>query len=324
METRASYVMVGSFVMICLLGLIVAMLWLTGAQYRQEFAYYRTTFTGAVTGLGRGTTVRYNGIDVGSITDLGFDPVDPSRVIVTMQIDPKVPLHVDSVASIESQGLTGGTFLEIAGGTAASPILKAQPGQQYPVIASRPSTLQQLAQSGPQLVDRFNTVGERIGDVLNDDNRKLIAASLKLISESLTNLRNTTAVFDRRSEDIDATLENLRTASSNIGKTLGNVDNTLASADRALVSADHALSSVDGAVDSLKTTLTTADSTVQKIGRLSDDTDKVVNGQGIAQLTQMLAQTRALIASLTRLSQDLEREPTKLLFGDKREGYTPR
>jgi len=63
---------------------------------------------------------------------------------------------------------------------------------------------------------------------------------------------------------------------------------------------------------------------VQKIGRLSDDTDKVVNGQGIAQLTQMLAQTRALIASLTRLSQDLEREPTKLLFGDKREGYTPK
>src|SRR6266446_3267547 len=294
METRASYVMVGSFVMVCLLGLIVAMLWLTGAQYRQEFAYYRTTFTGAVTGLGRGTTVRYNGIDVGSITDLIFDPDDPSRVIVTLQIDPKVPLHVDSVASIESQGLTGGTYLEIAGGTAASPILKAQPGQQYPLIASKPSTLQQLAQAGPPLVDRFNTVGERIGDVLNDENRKLIAESLKLISESLTNLRNTTAVFDRRS------------------------------ADRALASADHALSSVDGAIDSLKTTLTTADTTVQKIGRLSDDTDKVVNGQGIAQLTQMLAQTRALIASLTRLSQDLEREPTKLLFGDKREGYTPK
>jgi phospholipid/cholesterol/gamma-HCH transport system substrate-binding protein len=321
METRASYVMVGSFVMLCLLGLFVALIWLTGAQYRQEFAYYRTVFTGAVTGLGRGTTVRYNGIDVGSLTELAFDPEDPSRVIVTVQIDPKVPLHVDSVASIESQGFTGATYLEIAGGTAASPILKAQPGQQYPLIPSKPNTLQQLAQAGPELVARFNTVGERVGDLLNDENRKAIA-------ESLANLRNTTEVFDRRAEDLDATLENLRTASAGMAKTLGNVDTTLSNANRALASADHALESVDGAVDTLKTSLTTTlastDATVQRIGKLSEDADKLVTGQSVAQLTQMLAQTRALIASLTRLSQDLEREPTKLLFGDKREGYTPK
>ena len=61
---------------------------------------------------------------------------------------------------------------------------------------------------------------------------------------------------------------------------------------------------------------------VLKIGLLSDDTRKVVNGQGVAQLTQVLAQTRALIASLTRISQDLEREPSKLIYGGRGEGYT--
>jgi phospholipid/cholesterol/gamma-HCH transport system substrate-binding protein len=71
------------------------------------------------------------------------------------------------------------------------------------------------------------------------------------------------------------------------------------------------------------TAISSADSTMQKIGGLSDDARRVVNGQGVAQLTQMLAQTRALIASLTRLSQDLEREPSRLLYGDRREGYTP-
>jgi len=55
----------------------------------------------------------------------------------------------------------------------------------------------------------------------------------------------------------------------------------------------------------------------------SEDARRVLNGQGVAQLTQMLAQTRALVASLTRLSQDLEREPSKLIYGDRREGYTP-
>ena len=67
-----------------------------------------------------------------------------------------------------------------------------------------------------------------------------------------------------------------------------------------------------------------ANATVQKVGHLSDDTDRIVNGQGIAQFTLLMAQTRALIASVTRLSNDLEREPTRLLFGDQRQGYTPK
>lgn len=316
METRASYVLVGSFVMLCLVGLLIAMLWLTGSQYRQEFAYYRTVFTGGVVGLGRGTTVRFNGIDVGSIFELAFDPDNPSSVIVTVQIDPAVPIQADAVASIQSQGFTGGTFLEIDGGSANSPLITAQPGQQYPVIPSRPSTLQQLAESGPELIARFSTVGERVTDLLNDENRKAVA-------EMLANIRNTTEVFEKRSEDLDATLENLRIASASIAKTLTNVDNTLAGADRALASADKALGSVDGVVASAKMAVSTADATLEKIGLLSDDARKVVNGQGVAQLTQMLAQTRALVASLTRLSQDLEREPSRLIYGDRREGYTP-
>ncbi|HUJ02894.1 MAG TPA: hypothetical protein VLW75_04595, partial [Rhizomicrobium sp.] len=65
METNANYVAVGAFVMVLILGLVVSLLWVTGAQYSQEFTYYQTYFTGPVTGLGDGTKVKYNGIDVG-------------------------------------------------------------------------------------------------------------------------------------------------------------------------------------------------------------------------------------------------------------------
>ena len=153
--------------------------------------------------------MRFNGIDVGSISELAFDPDNPSSVIVTVQIDPTVPIQADSVASIQSQGFTGGTFLEIDGGSANSPLLTAQPGEQYPVIPSQPNTLQQLAQAGPELVANFNTVGVRVSDLLNDQNRKLIAESLATLAATLENVRATTDVFERRSEDLDATLENL-------------------------------------------------------------------------------------------------------------------
>ena len=123
METKANYVAVGAFVLACVIGLVVTVLWLAGVQYSQEYTYYQASFKGSVTGLGKGTPARYNGIEVGRITNLEFDPKDPQRVIVTMQLQPKLNIRDDSVASIDSQGLTGGTFVEITGGTAASPLL---------------------------------------------------------------------------------------------------------------------------------------------------------------------------------------------------------
>ena len=309
METRASYVMVGSFVVICVIGLFIALLWVAGSQYRSEYSYYQTYFNGPVTGLDKGTTVRYNGIEVGRVTDLVFDRSDPKRVIVAMQVDPRLSLRVDSIASIESQGLTGATYLEITGGATASPLLKPEGGQSYAVIPSKPSTLAQLEQSGPELVANVNVAGKRLSDLLNDQNRKAVA-------DTLENLRATTALIDNHAEDLDKTLENARTATENLNHTLHN-------ADQAIDSADHALSTVDRAANSIETASNSANVTVQKVAHLSDDADRVVNGQMVTQLTQLMAEARTLVANMTRLSDDLERQPTKLLFGDQRKGYTP-
>ena len=310
METQASYVTVGAFVMVCLFGLVVAMLWLTGAQYRQEFNHYRAYFTGAVTGLGRGTIVRYNGIEVGNVTELGFDPVDPRRVVVTLQTTPTLRLHEDSIASIAQQGLTGSVYVGITGGSTDSDFLTTGPNDEYPVIQSRPSTLQQLAESGPELVGRFNMVGERVSNILNEENQKSI-------SEMLAALRNTTVLIDAHAQDLDVTLKNLKAASEGINRTLSVAEKTLTSADAALTSAGKA-------VDSLDTAFKSADGTFKKLGQLTEDADNVLTGQSIAQMTQLFAQSRALIAGLTRLTSDLERDPGKLIYGDRRQGYAPR
>ena len=104
METKANYVAVGGFVLVCMLGLVVTLLWLAGAQYSQEYVYFQTYFKGPVTGLGDGTTVRYNGIDVGRVTELKFDPSDPQRVIVKLQTKPDLHIRQDSEATIEKRG----------------------------------------------------------------------------------------------------------------------------------------------------------------------------------------------------------------------------
>ena len=105
METKANYVAVGAFVLACVVGLVVTIMWLAGAQYSQEYAYYQTYFKGPVTGLGKGTVTRYNGIDVGRVTDLKFNPNDPQSVIVTMQVQPNLNIREDSRALDREPGL---------------------------------------------------------------------------------------------------------------------------------------------------------------------------------------------------------------------------
>src|SRR5258708_34276813 len=103
METKANFVAVGGFVLTCVIGLVVTILWLAGAQYSQEYAYYQASFKGAGTGLGKGTLTRYNGIEVGRITNLEFDPKDPQRGIVTMQVQPGLNIRDDTVTPIARQ-----------------------------------------------------------------------------------------------------------------------------------------------------------------------------------------------------------------------------
>jgi len=239
--------------------------------------------------LAKGTSTRYNGIEVGRITDLAFDPNDPQRVIVTMQVQPNLNIRENSVASIESQGFTGVTFVEIAGGTAKSPLLEAHGDQRYPVIRTKPSTFAQLQQSAPEVVAKLNVAASRINDLLKDENRSAIA-------HVLANLDETTQILARRSADIDATIANANKSMANLSE----------------------------ASNSLRPALDRVDLTIQKYGKVADDADAFINGEGLAQLSDLIGETRRLVANLSQLSDQLNRTPTKLLFGDRRKGYEPK
>jgi phospholipid/cholesterol/gamma-HCH transport system substrate-binding protein len=281
METKANYVAVGAFVMTCILAVVITILWLAGTQYSHEYEYYQTNFRGAVTGLGKGTAVRYNGIDVGRVDNLAFDPNDPQVVIATLQIQPGLGIRTDSVSSIEPQGLTGTSYVEISGGTKNAPLLAAEPGQKFPVIKTAPSALQQLTRGAPELLAKLNNIADRLVAVLSDENQQHL-------TNTLASLDKTTAALAARSGDLDTTLANLSAASKGLPETVAN-----------------------------------ANLAVVKIQHFADDADGFVRGDGLAQLAGLISDTRRTVTSLNRLTDQLDRQPTKLIFGDRRKGYTP-
>src|SRR4051794_19697240 len=106
METRGSHVLVGSFVLVMLALVFVAVIWLGRGELAREQVFYDIYFTGSVTGLNTGAPVRFSGVQIGRVDAIDIDPGNIERVRVTIQVDRPDVIRADAVASLELQGVT--------------------------------------------------------------------------------------------------------------------------------------------------------------------------------------------------------------------------
>lgn len=317
METRANYVAVGAFVLLMLVGILIAALWIARIEFGREHSFYDIYFSGSVTGLAPGSEVRYNGIRVGRVEEIRIDPQNLQRVRVTVELEQPALIKSDAVASLEVQGLTGAAYIEISGGSQSSPLLAAQAGQRYPVITSRPSGLQRVFASAPELLARLAEVADKLSDVLDERNRAAIA-------ETLDNIRRVTAVAAARSGDLDGAIGDTAAAMHDLRNMLASANDTLQQLHTLMGDqgeGGHALKSIDEASRKLDKLATNLDALVQETRPPLRDFSQ----HGLGQLSQLLVDARRLVGQLTRLSDEIERDPARFLFGgNRREGYQPK
>lgn len=201
METRASYIVVGLFTLLVLLGGVIAVIWMAGVQLDEDVAQYDIFFKGSVTGLKEGNQVRYRGVPFGVVTAMRVDPENVEQVKVTIEVPSKPPIKTDAVASLEYQGITGIAYVQIAGGTQEAGMLKRKAGDKNPVIASKASQLDVVMEKAPELVTRFIALVDRANALLNPANQEKFALILNNV-EGFTDV-----LFDSRS-DIRALIQN--------------------------------------------------------------------------------------------------------------------
>jgi phospholipid/cholesterol/gamma-HCH transport system substrate-binding protein len=316
METRAPYVAVGSFVLVMVAGLVIAVLWFAQVQFREQVAYYDIYFAGSVTGLTPGSTVRYNGIPVGRVAEIKLDPNDPNKVRVTVELQGGTAVKSDTVASLELQGLAGGSYVNLTGGTRDSPPLLREPSARYPVIASRESGLQRVVTSAPELLARAITLADELGDLLSPDNRAAVSATLD-------NLRRITTAAAGHSDEIDSAI-------ANGAQTLNGLRSTLDQANAILTALRELIAPQGGAQETLRS----VNETSRKFADLAQRLDKVVadnepqvrtfTRSGLSDLERLVQQSQQLVTQLSRIADSVERDPSRFIYGDRREGYRPK
>src|SRR5579863_2131263 len=124
MERNANYALVGLISTILLIAMIVFILWLTNFALSARYDVYDVVFHGPIQGLSRGGDVQFNGIKVGEVSDIKLDSNDPNLVHAFARVRSDTPVRQDSTATLEGQGITGVTYIQIAAGTRNKPLLK--------------------------------------------------------------------------------------------------------------------------------------------------------------------------------------------------------
>jgi phospholipid/cholesterol/gamma-HCH transport system substrate-binding protein len=68
-----------------------------------------------IDGLGSGADVRMSGVKIGTVTSQTIDP-ETYLAVVTMRVDTRIRLPVDTSAEITSEGLLGGRYIALVPG----------------------------------------------------------------------------------------------------------------------------------------------------------------------------------------------------------------
>jgi phospholipid/cholesterol/gamma-HCH transport system substrate-binding protein len=235
---------------------------------------------------------------------------------VTIEIKSSIGIKKDAAATIQTNILSGVSFILIEPGKSAE-LLETRKGDRYPVIRSRRSTLSSLTARGPQLLDKLDEIFDHVEDLLSDQNRQAF-------TETLDNVRKISKNLADHSDEIAT-----------------NAADALKAASALFTGLDNSYSSEGGLKDKLSTGLDKASvafSDFDKLAKGLSDTNRDFGGvvqdlrPGLKNFSQhtlgdvdaLVGEVRQFVAGLGRLVSQLERDPTRLLFGDRREGYQPK
>src|SRR5258708_27211525 len=107
MEIRARYLLIGLFVLVVIAGGFGFVSWINTSGGLGARTTYRVAFDGPVSGLLNGSAVLFNGLRVGEVTRLEFDPSNPHGASALIALDARVPVRADTGAGLGFRRLHG-------------------------------------------------------------------------------------------------------------------------------------------------------------------------------------------------------------------------
>ncbi len=290
METRASYVIVGAFVLSFFIAIVASVVWLADVDIDEDTVLYDIFFEGSVSGLSVGNPVRYGGIPIGIVTDMRISSDRFGEIQVIIEVPADTPIREDAVARLEAQGITGVSFIQLSGGSEDAPPLTAKPGQERAEIQSEQSALQQVFESAPEIMQGLE---ELVGQ-----------ATAMLSNDNLDNINRTLGNIARFSDALSESSENIAVLIDDGAGMVRQFQSTATEAERLVAAfADRAEELASTSVN----TVSEAEALVQDMRRFTADLNALVGD-----VSPILHEAERTVSGFADLTDDMRGQVTHL------------
>ncbi|HLX17184.1 MAG TPA: MlaD family protein [Bradyrhizobium sp.] len=119
MKLRASNLMIGTTTLAVIAAAFFGLLAVRKYHSIAQRSPLRIVFEGSASGLRKGGSVNFDGVQVGEIRSLKLD--NPRKIVASVMVDNSAPIRKDTVVGLEFQGLTGVAAISLTGGAPTAP-----------------------------------------------------------------------------------------------------------------------------------------------------------------------------------------------------------
>jgi len=306
MEREANYVAVGAFILLVIAMAVGFVLWYTDTNEGRDYEFYEIYFTGSVSGLDRGSPVRYLGVDVGRVRRLAIDTRNTNRVAVVVEIDKTAPISIATRASLGLLGVTSLLYIDLKEAPNIERDGKLRQGEHYPVIESVASDFDVILDSLPEVMARASQVLERAQLIFSDEN-------LAGLSDTIANLRKATAKLPQTSNDVAQLVGELH---STVAEIHGAAQSLRGISEESRPEVHATLVRLNQVADNLADASQRMDRFTQKsevqLGHFTE--------QGLFELERLVRETRSAAREFRDLSRSLQENPSQILYEPPQSG----
>lgn len=278
MQSRAAHALIGLATLAVLAVLFGLGYWFS--RGKADTIDVKVIFDGKVSGLGRGSSVLFNGLRIGEVKEIEIEPTDPGQIYAILKISQSAPLRVDTIARLEGQGLAGIVAVQLRGGSPAAARLIAGPGQAFPTIVAEPSD---------SIFEKVESIAKSIDEALVGIDAA-IQANAGPVTEKIKSLEDLSATLNSNASEVDRFMKNvgsaaefitplpdkLKTFSDSFVETLRSVDRERVAA--VIDEADRTATQLGAAAPDVGKTIGTVASMSEKLNRAADQVEGVLKG----------------------------------------------
>jgi phospholipid/cholesterol/gamma-HCH transport system substrate-binding protein len=206
MKMRSTNLMIGTTTLAILAIGLFGLLGVRKIRTISQETRMRIVFEGgSASGLRRGGSVNFDGVQIGEVLSLRLD--NPRKVVAEVRVDKNAPIRKDTVVGLEFQGLTGIAAISLVGGDSSDP----------PVPADKDGV--------PTLTADLSEI-QSIRDTLHNVDRVLVG-NQSTIKDGLLSFETYTASLASRGDVIDKTIAKADDAFAGFNNAIARIDNLL-------------------------------------------------------------------------------------------------